>query len=120
MQVFFHSILRVIIVRNKIAGENILQINIKGVSFNRIKYYTPSGIMEKNLLDNNAFKLLAEKYKGIYVSQPDKNTKIFAVKFKFGEDEIPFMYSIDNVTFEDGFIIIGLDKECMEYFMPVF
>ncbi len=106
--------------RNKIAGEDVLQLNINGVKFGRIKYYTPAGRMEEELLNNAAFRNLMEKYKGIYVSKPDENTKIFAMKFSFGEDELPFMNAIDNVTFSDGFVIVGIDKNRMEYFMPVF
>ena len=106
--------------KNKIAGEALLKINIGGEEFSRIKYYTPIGNLENKLLDNEAFKTLILKNKGVYVSMPDENTKVFAIKFTFGKDEFPFMDAVDNVTFKDGFIIVGVDKECNEFFMPVF
>ena len=106
--------------KNKIAGETLFKINIGGEEFCRIKYYTPIGTLENKLLNNEAFKKLLLKNKGLYVSTPDENTKIFAIRFSFGEDEFPFMDAVDNVTFKDGFIIVGVDKECNEFFMPVF
>ncbi len=112
--------LSVIYVKNKIAGENLLKININNFTFDRIKYYIPTSNLEKELLDNNSFKALIEKYKGVYVANIDENSKLIAIRFEFAKDEIPFMKGINNVTFADGYMIIGIDKECMEYFMPVF
>ena len=71
-------------------------------------------------MENKSFKTLLEKNKGVYVAYPDENSKIFAMRFEIGKNEIPFMKAIDNVTFKDGYIIVGVDETCKEYFLPVF
>lgn len=106
--------------RSKIAGADNSALKLYGLEFNFHKYYTPQNQLEESFTSLCAFRHIIEKYKGIFVAYLPDGAKIFALKFKSGEDEFPFVSLIDYCTFSDGYVFLGSDAKKQAFFSPVF
>lgn len=106
--------------RSKIAGCENSALNISGLEFNFYKYYTPQNQIEESFTQKSSFRHTVSKYKGVFVAYLPDGAKIFALKFKPGEDEFPFISFIDNCLYKDGYVFLGADIKKQAFFTPVF
>ena len=106
--------------RNKIVGVQDSALDFFGLKFNYHKYYTPQNSLEESLTSTSAFRHTVAKHKGIFVASLPDGAEIFAVKFKIGEDEFPFVSFISNCLYKDGYVFLGLDIKKQVFFTPVF
>lgn len=105
--------------RNKIAGSKENTLNICNTKFFYHKYYSPQNSIEEMVTSQSCFRHTLAQNKGFYVADIDKSTKIFAIQFTPAVNEFPFIAQINNCTYIDKYILVGIDIEKQAFFMPV-
>ena len=106
--------------RNKIAGSMNSIPDFFELNFSFCKYYTPQNPLEEKFTSHSAFRNTVAKNQGVFVALLPDSSKIFAVKFKPGEDEFAFSAFASVCTYQDNYVLLGVDIKKQAFFTPVF